>query len=475
MAAFRSRIEFWAQAAGLFATAWLVWAIAIAPYRGAHAYLLARIGWASWIAVCALTWSAFLAVSVWLVTRHLAGEEEPPEMMGPPSMAVWFAPATILVLQFSLTGLTAGLVLAVSAARLLSAPPRGSQVWSMPWRARVLSEIPSPIDLLSRHRIPALLASAGFQLAGICLLTGHPVQAAALLVMTAALLTSVAIGIGAWVEDRPPNLPRSVLGLGLTFLLALMIGSGGGGSGWGFGFGSRSGIGEIANKLGAGSKAEQDDRPEKRSAPETNLPGNYSGVIIWPEIRPVTVLVPPLPARGGGFAQSQPLTIPFGGEYWMFRWPYRRPPQNSYFRRGTPSALSFKTPDHFPMQMEARQKLEQAIGLRCCSRLQMAILNADPYPKTISLELILIDGNIERWNRLHPGQPKTAQESLGRAPVTSLPQQKASVSETLDFPFPPAPRLDQFDEIKVIFHRADGRMDRSARVSIERFVLLPLG
>ena len=105
----------------------------------------------------------------------------------------------------------------------------------------------------------------------------------------------------------------------------------------------------------------------------------------------------------------------------------------------------------------------------------MAILNADPYPKTISLELILIDGDIERWNRLHPAVPKSAQASLGRAPVTSVPQQKAATSETLDFPFPSAPPLDQFNEIKIIFHRADGRMDRSARVSIERFVLVPLG
>ena len=465
MAAFRSRIELWAQVAGLFATAWLVWAIAIAPYRGAPAYLLSRIGWASWIAFCALTWSAFLALMLWLVARHLAGDEDSPAMMRPPSVAVWFAPATILVLQFSLTGLAAGLVLAVSAARLLSAPSRAPDIESVSW-ARLLGEFEPPVDPLSRHRIPALLASVGFQLAAVSLLIGHPLLAAALLVMASALLTSVAIGIGAWVEDRPPNLPRSVLGLGLTFLLALMIGAGGGGSGWGFGLGSGTGMGEIAKRLGAGSNTEQNDRPEKRHVAETNLPGNYSGVIIWPEVKPVTVLVAPMPASGGGFArQSRPLTIPFGGEYWMFRWPYRRPPQNSYFQRGTPSALSFRTPDHFPMQMEARQKLEQAISLPCCRQLQIAILNADPYPKTIWLELILIDGNL----------PKTSQESLGRAPVTSAPPNKAAVPETLDFSFPPAPHLGQFNEIKVIFHRGDGRMDRSARVSIERFVLVPLG
>jgi hypothetical protein len=307
--------------------------------------------------------------------------------------------------------------------------------------------------LLSRHWFPALLVSAGFQVAAIFLWMGHPIPAAAMLALSGGLLTCVAIGIGAWVEDRPPNLPRSVLGLSLTFLLALMMGSAGGGSGWGFGFGSGSGI------------PGKDER-EKRPATETNLPGNYPGVIIWPEIKPVTVLVDPMPARGRGLAgQSQPLTIPFGGEYWMFRWPYRKPPQNSYFRRGTPSAMSFSTPDHFPMQMEARQKLEQAISARCCSRLQLAILNADPSPQSISLELILIDRNL----------PANAQQSLGRASLTSAPQRKAAVAEMLDFPFPAALHLDQFDEIKVIFHRATGRMDRSARVSIERFVLVPLG
>ena len=117
------------------------------------------------------------------------------------------------------------------------------------------------------------------------------------------------------------------------------------------------------------------------------------------------------------------------------------------------------------MQMEARQKLEQAISSRCCSRLQVAILNADPSPQTISLELILIDRNL----------PNTAQQSLGKAALTSVPQRRAAVSETLDFPFPAVPHLDQFDEIKVIFNRATGRMDKSARVSIERFVLIPLG
>src|SRR5205814_6390016 len=100
---------------------------------------------------------------------------------------------------------------------------------------------------------------------------------------------------------------------------------------------------------------------------------------------------PLLPANGAPTATSHPLTITFGGEYWMFRWPYPRPPNNAYFKRGTPVGMFFKTTDHARLLMEARHKLVQAIDSHCCSRIEVAILNADPYPGTITLELVLID------------------------------------------------------------------------------------
>ena len=102
----------------------------------------------------------------------------------------------------------------------------------------------------------------------------------------------------------------------------------------------------------------------------------------------------------------------------------------------------------------------------CCRRIEVAILNADRHPGTISLELLLIDSK----------QPN-ARQSLGRSPVNSVPDLMADrpqpVAETLDFLFPSAPRLDQFDEIQLIFRRAVERVDKSARISIEKFVLTP--
>ena len=60
--------------------------------------------------------------------------------------------------------------------------------------------------------------------------------------------------------------------------------------------------------------------------------------------------------------------------------------------------------DHQPIQMEAHHKLDQAIALDCCRAIQLAIRNADRYPNTIALELVLID-------RDGPGAPSI---SLGR-------------------------------------------------------------
>jgi hypothetical protein len=49
----------------------------------------------------------------------------------------------------------------------------------------------------------------------------------------------------------------------------------------------------------------------------------------------------------------------------------------------------------------------------------------------------------------------------------------AVFSETLDFPIPPAPRLTRFDELKVVYHRDAPNQVHSARVAVDRFVLVP--
>jgi hypothetical protein len=155
----------------------------------------------------------------------------------------------------------------------------------------------------------------------------------------------------------------------------------------------------------------------------------------------------------------QPVGIPFSGEYWMFRWPATRPPLGAAIRRGNAAELSFHTTDGWPMEMEAHQKLEPPVDIKCCSEIQLAIQNTDQYPGTISLELILID----RTAATNPAQ------SLGAVAAGS-----PSLSvQLLRFPIPRVPAIGKFDEFKVVFRRAQLRADRSARIAIERFVLVP--
>ena len=110
--------------------------------------------------------------------------------------------------------------------------------------------------------------------------------------------------------------------------------------------------------------------------------------------------------------------------------------------------LSFVTTDHAALAMEAHQRLPHPIDVSCCSAIGMAIAIADIYPRTITMELILMDGDLV--------------QSLGTVPV---PGQKEA---TLDFPIPAGSALRQFRELKIVFHRDIVRMDRSAR-----FVLTP--
>jgi hypothetical protein len=179
--------------------------------------------------------------------------------------------------------------------------------------------------------------------------------------------------------------------------------------------------------------------------------------------------VPLLPSTHGGRGMpARPFSIPFGGEYWMYRsLIFKRPPSNSFLQRGTPANLSFSTTDRWPLQMEAHQKLEQAIDPACCATIQVEILNADRYPGTVSLEVRLISNESGTMTSL----------SLGQRPVVSRPNLSADpvgvVGETLEFPIPGEPMLHRVDELEVLFQRARGRADKSARISIERFVLMP--
>jgi len=471
------RLEGWVHVAGLAATAWLV-----LPRGGYHLFQRLLQGWI--VGSLALGWAIGMVLLLRLVVRHVSRVDVMPANLRAASPGVWFAPA--ILLPFTPYGITTAVVLVIGATRLLCSSSETAD-WSGFHDVKVLRSGELSMEALPRHLVPALAVSAGLQGAVCLALLGHSAAAAGLLSISVAIFTSVAIALGAWTENRPPNLPRSVFGLCLTFLLAMLVGQFTGGAGSGFGFGAGS-----ARSAFFGPRAPEAADPAVAIGPtnpkppepaltpppgatgevtpnvnvsDSNVPGSFPGVILWPEVKPEVALVAPYPlVRGSGApALVRPFVIPFGGEYWMFRWPFARPPHYSFFRRGSPAKLAFSTTDRTPLQMEALQKLDRTIDLACCSQIEVAVENADHTAAGIGLELVVIDTEA-------PYKPTL---SLGTLNLHSTPQASTPMLETLDFRVPASPRLTQFDEFKVVFHRDPRLQDHSSRVAIQRFTLIP--
>jgi hypothetical protein len=478
------------QIASLLATAWMVWWAAPVP-RLHHQTLLSLLAQVLEYTLLAWAWSAAVAFALYAIVPMEDRTEMVPDVLRTAATAVWFGPAMILLSNFSLASLLPALVLVVYASRLLYAQWRPVMAGPSPPRVYIAREpgafadCQMPQAFVWRERLPAIGAALCLEGGAVAVAAHYPLLGAAFFCAGTAVLTVFSMATGAANAGRPPTLPKSIVGILATIVLAVLLTLGGVGRGGGmFGVRGASGAGhpslvetaravlrelfygEIPGRRSGSGPA----GPSVPSPDYTGASGGFAGVILWPEIKPVTTLIAPLPALGSNPFQgrpAQPLSIPFGGEYWMYRWPFAHPPASSFKERGTPSKLAFSTTDHTPLQMEAHQKLETPIDVGCRSGIQIEVLNADRYPGTLTLELILL--NTEN------GGPVSM--SLGSEPVMSRPDiaQDAvkPVRETLTFPVPPQSAMDQFTELKIVFHRARLRMDKSAKVSVERFILQP--
>ncbi len=199
------------------------------------------------------------------------------------------------------------------------------------------------------------------------------------------------------------------------------------------------------------------------------------GIVLWPETQTQTKLIAPAPVFGNallsGQGSAKPLEIPFEGVYWFFKAPDLHPPRTSRQAHGSPELVNIRSTDRRPLSMEAHDHLGSMLDLDCCSRIQIAIRNADHYPETVSLELVLI-------NTSAPGKPS---QSLGTLMVKSTrpwklyDENSQPIRETLNFPIPQRASIRRFDEIMVVFRLDAARADAGPKIAIDRFVLVPRG
>jgi hypothetical protein len=312
----------------------------------------------------------------------------------------------------------------------------------------------------------ALGSAVCVQSGALTALLGNPVKAAALW-GTASVLAgwfsnkqrAIEIQSGETESGNsftPARRALLVLAFAITFTLAGLMQYLHGGEG-----------DEVAGSGRSGAGQKEDRAKDSTGA----LDGTYRGVILLTEPAPHTMLVPPLPFMSSDLFEekrSAPLSVPFYGVYWMFRWPQTQPPPGSYVTKGSPLNSVFRSSDRFPLSMEAHQNFGTLIDLSCCRQIQLAIRSADPNSVFITLELILTNTTLA-------GRPSL---SLGRAPIASalerLPEEHAPpVQGILSFDVPRLPKIDEFDEATIVFHRSFPMA--SARMAIDRFVFVPKG
>ncbi len=216
------------------------------------------------------------------------------------------------------------------------------------------------------------------------------------------------------------------------------------------------------------------EKTAKRYNPGTasySVGGEYPGVIIRPPAKDYVTVVPPIQgSRIFGLHEplntAQPLTIPFYGVYWVFRASDHELPRNSVECRCDPQETTFRSTDYGMLAMQAHQNLGTTIDLSCCEAIEVAIENRDPYWKSVSLELVLVNTKL-------PGRPT---QSLGREPVTStLPRGYVGdgLLEVLRFAMPAHAAIEQFDEVGINFDLGLWRRTRSARIAITSLRLIP--
>jgi hypothetical protein len=134
--------------------------------------------------------------------------------------------------------------------------------------------------------------------------------------------------------------------------------------------------------------------------------------------------------------------------------------------RGSPSAQFFRSTDGDGMSMEAKQNLGFAVDPRSYRAIEVDIQNADPFPNSVSI-LLKVRNTALANKPIH---------SLGMENVVTPGSSEAhAVTQTLRFRLPSKLPMGSFDELTVSYYLRGARSNRSARIAIERFRLVPRG
>jgi hypothetical protein len=185
------------QVAGLAATGWVVWTVAVLPRLGRQP-LAWVIGEALQHALVACLASAAITLGLYLLIARSGRTEALLGALRTSTVAVWFAPATLLLAELSPLALGAALVLVITTTRLLYLEWRSfhSDLADQFAPLRELFD-PPPAPLRLKDLAPALIASLALEAGIVAVLMGDPFLAAVMFSLATAMLTLASLKSGA--------------------------------------------------------------------------------------------------------------------------------------------------------------------------------------------------------------------------------------------------------------------------------------
>jgi hypothetical protein len=427
-----------------------------------------------------LAWFAATAITLWtyLVTSRDDFGDLLAAAFKSAVYAVWFVPAILLVAPpASALAQIAGILLSANAARLVVANPaprrrsRLRRAWKLPHRLFGSSRM--PLGPISRESTPAMVGTLALQATALLLWIGQAQAAVVLVALGVGGLTWTSVARGAYRLGKRSHrfhLAVNVLGCLLVSVSLSVVrlqfaspGTPGSGDTDGLLAATREEVQRLVGLEPVLPAPVPKPKPivTKVVAPEVDLDklgkGGMPGLILRPKAgtEAQSVTIPPTYRLHISLSPSKPISIPFTGEYRLFRVSSGELPPGSFERSGAPIDSIYVTTNGGPMQTEAYQPFDPPVEFSTCAKVLITLQSGEMFPASASLLLVADAGTQE-----------VGPEIFGLS---------AADEETLSFTVPPAPNGFLVKALRVIFRRNPMEASHSTQVALERFTFIPRG
>jgi hypothetical protein len=361
--------------------------------------------------------------------------------------ATWLIPAILLISKRSPLPAAAGILLIANAVRLLFSghiPQKG--------------ENRRPGASLRELQPWGILGAVTLQLGISALCLDHPFLAAGLIALTAWIWTSSSVATGLLPRRKKSTIRKSAFSIGVTVALTTIL------LAWQFrseaGANSAPGIVEAVKSNATQAERKKANVTSVFAASDQltrTVPEGVPGVILHPDPKPARALAVAPPSTTLRAPLANPVTFPFTGEYHLFPRALAAVPGDSLNVRGTPLDSRYKTFTEQPVETEAYQSLHPPFDFANCGVIRVTILSAEPTPGMANVQILAGGTWIDLGSSL-----------FGFGVKLPAPE------ETLAFDVPlQAPRSFLASAIRIHFRRDPAQANRSAKVAVDRFELLP--